>query len=317
LASVQRCTKNVPSEGRVPGAVELELELYSVLVMRADRDVGRADVSRAIKAVFGIRNASQRAPLAERVADVTAEESQGDHRMRTEDNALLFLVIALSLAFAWIVWPFYGALLWGTVAAVLFAPLYRRLAKAMGQRRNLAALSVVIIVVTIVILPAALIGASLAQEASGVYARMQSGELDFARSFQQAADALPAWAKNLLDRFGLASLSAVQEKALASLTKGSKFVAEQAFSVGMSTFDFIVNLLVMLYLLFFLLRDEAALFTRIRRAIPLRAEQKQALLLKFAVVIRATVKGDLLVSLLQGALGGLIFWFLGIGAPLL
>jgi predicted PurR-regulated permease PerM len=73
----------------------------------------------------------------------------------------------------------------------------------------------------------------------------------------------------------------------------------------------------MLYLLFFLLRDEDTLSKRIRDAIPLHAEQKRGFLLKFTVVIRATVKGDMLVALLQGALGGLIFWFLGIGAPLL
>ncbi len=62
---------------------------------------------------------------------------------------------------------------------------------------------------------------------------------------------------------------------------------------------------------------EAALSKRIRDAIPLRAEQKQDFLSKFTIVIRATVKGDMLVALLQGTLGGLIFWFLGIGAPLL
>ncbi|MGK2962926.1 MAG: AI-2E family transporter, partial [Gemmatimonadaceae bacterium] len=80
---------------------------------------------------------------------------------------------------------------------------------------------------------------------------------------------------------------------------------------------FIANLFVMLYLLFFLIRDEGALTKRIRDAIPLHAEQQRAFLLKFTIVIRATVKGDMLVALLQGTLGGLIFWFLGISAPLL
>ncbi|NQW54947.1 MAG: AI-2E family transporter [Rhodospirillales bacterium] len=234
-----------------------------------------------------------------------------------EDKAFLLLIVAVSLALAWIVWPFYGAVLWGTVTAILFAPLYRRLTKAMGQRRNLAALSTIVIIVAIVILPLTLMGVSLMQEASNVYGRMQTGELDLVRLFQQILDALPAWATNLLDRFGLVSLVAMQERVSDGLMKGSQFFAGQAFSIGLNTFDFIANLFVMLYLLFFLLRDEAALFARIKGAIPLRTEQKQALLLKFTVVIRATVKGDLLVALLQGALGGLIFWFLGIGAPLL
>ena len=238
--------------------------------------------------------------------------------MRTiENKAFLFLIVAVSLAFLWIVWPFYGALLWGTVTAILFAPLFRRLTNAMGQRRNLAALITVIIVVTIVILPLTLVGVSLVQEVSGVYRRVQTGELDLVRFFQHILDALPAWATHLLDRFGLVNLGVMQERLSTSLMAGMEFFAGRAFSIGQGTFGFIANLLIMLYLLFFLLRDEAALSTRIKSAIPLRAEQLQALLLKFTVVIRATIKGDLFVALLQGALGGLIFWLLGVGAPLL
>jgi len=234
-----------------------------------------------------------------------------------EDKAFLWLTVAVSLAFAWILLPFYGAVLWGTVTAILFVPLFRRLLKSMGQRRNLAAFSTVMIIIAIVILPMTLIGALLTQEASDLYGRVQSGELDLVQKFQQILEALPAWATNLLDRFGLASLSGVQKQLSTGLMKASQYIATQALNIGQSTFEFIANLFVMLYLLFFLLRDEDALSKRIRDAIPLRAELRRDLLLKFTTVIRATVKGDMLVALLQGTLGGLIFWFLGIGAPLL
>jgi predicted PurR-regulated permease PerM len=73
----------------------------------------------------------------------------------------------------------------------------------------------------------------------------------------------------------------------------------------------------MLYLLFFLLRDGKALAERIKQAIPLGADQKTALFSRFADVVRATVKGGILVAIVQGALGGLAFWFLGIHAALL
>ena len=238
--------------------------------------------------------------------------------MRTiEDNAFLLLTIAISLAFAWILLPFYGAVLWGTVIAILFSPLHRRLLKSMRRRRNLAAFFTVMLIIAIVILPMTLIAASLTQEALGFYGKVQSGELDLVRFFQQVQDVLPVWAINLLDRFGFASLGAAQQKISATLMTGSQYIAAQALNIGQSTFDFIANLFVMLYLLFFLLRDEDTLSKRIRNAIPLHAEQQRAFLLKFTVVIRATVKGDMLVALLQGTLGGLIFWFLGISAPLL
>jgi predicted PurR-regulated permease PerM len=234
-----------------------------------------------------------------------------------EDRGSLLLITAISLAFAWILWPLSGAVLWGTVIAILFAPLYRRLSRAMGQRRNLAALTTLTIIVVMVILPLTLVTVSLVREAAGVYARIQSGELNIVRYFQQVYDALPAWAVGLLDRFELTNLGAVKEQLSTGLLKGSQVLAAQAINLGQNTFDFLVSLGVMVYLLFFLLRDGDILFHRIRAGIPLRAEHQRELFEKFTIVIRATVKGNIVVALLQGALGGLIFWLLGIHAALL
>ena len=232
-----------------------------------------------------------------------------------QDKTFLLLLVAVSLAFAWILRPFYGAVFWAIVLAILFAPLYRRLAKSMRQRRTLAALATVVIILVIVILPLTLITASLLQEAFGVYARVQSGELSPGRYFRQIFDALPAWVTPLLDRFGLSDLGAVQERLSTGLTKGFQFLAAQALNIGQNTFDFVVSTFIMLYLLFFFLRDGGDLVRRIRDAIPLDVELQHDLAGKFTTVIRATVKGNIVVALLQGALGGLIFWLLDIRAP--
>ena len=234
-----------------------------------------------------------------------------------EDNALLLLVIAVSLAFAWILWPFYEAILWATVLAIVFAPLYRRLSITMRQQHSLAALATVLIVVTMVILPLTLIAAALVQEATNLYEKIESNQLDFGRFFQEFLDALPTWATDLLNRFGLTNLGAMHERLSAALLQGSKYLAAQALSIGKGTANFIVSLLLMLYLLFFFLRDGGELSRRIRDAIPLREEQQRALFTKFAVVTRAMFKGNLLVAAVQGTLGGIIFWVLGIHAPVL
>ena len=188
---------------------------------------------------------------------------------KLEDKTFLLLVIAISLAFAWILWPFYGAVLWATVLAIVFAPLYRRLCGSMRQRRNLAALVTVVIIVLIVILPSTLVTAALVQEASGVYEMFKSGELNLARSFQQVLDALPTWAVGLLDRFGLTDLAGVQQRLSAGLGRASQFIAAQALNIGQATFELIVRMFVMLYLLFFLLRDGEELFRIIKDAVPL------------------------------------------------
>jgi len=234
-----------------------------------------------------------------------------------EDKTFLILLLLVSLAFLWVLWPFYGAVFWGAIFALMFSPLFLRLLRKMPQKRTLAALLTVSTILVLVILPVGLILALLAQEAGSVYQRVQSGELSFSRYSQQVYDALPTWITGLLDRSGLTNLGLIQARVSDSLTKGSQFIATQALSIGQNAFEFFVSFFIMLYLLFFFLRDGAALSRLIKEAIPMDAEIKRNIFSKFITVIRATVKGNIVVAVLQGALGGLIFWFLGIHAPVL
>lgn len=234
-----------------------------------------------------------------------------------EDRAFLLLLVAVSLAFAWILWPFYAAVFWAAVLAIVFAPLYRGLSRLLRGRCTLAALAATLIILVMVIMPLGLIAALLLQEGFELYERLRSGELNVGRYLQQILDALPAWLTGLLERFGLSSLSDMRDRLSTGLTKGIQVIAGQALNVGQNTLDFIVGFFIMLYLLFFFLRDGGELMRRIRNAVPLREELQRNLFGKFTTVIRATVKGNIVVALLQGALGGLIFWIMGIPAPLL
>src|SRR5690606_10116779 len=94
----------------------------------------------------------------------------------------------------------------------------------------------------------------------------------------------------------------------------SQLLAEQLLTLGQNTFNFVVGLFVMLYLLFFLLRDRDALARRINDAMPLRPAQRRALVTKFTVVLRAMIKGTLAVAVAQGVLVGLIFLVRGDGS---
>ncbi|MGY3603028.1 AI-2E family transporter [Bradyrhizobium sp. Leo121] len=236
---------------------------------------------------------------------------------RIEDQGFLLLLFVVTLAFAWILQPFYGAVLWAIVVAVIFAPANRRILRSVGGRETLAASITVLLIIAMVLLPLAIIATSLAREAAGLYAKIQSGEYNFSAYVQRVFDALPAWATGWLDRFNLGDLSALREALTSGLMKGGQVLAPQALSIGMNTFDFVISLGIMLYLLFFLLRDGKAVADRIREAVPLEADRKSALFTRFADVVRATVKGGVLVAMAQGALGGLAFWFLGVHAPIL
>ena len=234
-----------------------------------------------------------------------------------ETRALQLMLVAATVALGWILWPFYGSILWGAVIALLFAPLFRRLVRALHGRRTLAALLTTAFVVVIVIVPFALLTGALAREAAGVVSRLQSGELNPALYLRGLFNALPHAVTTLLGRFGLADFDVVERRAVAALAQASQFIAGQAFGIGQNTFEFLASLFITVYLAFFFVRDGRALALTVRRAAPLAPAHLDELAEKFSTVIRATVKGNLLVAALQGLLGGLAFWALGIGAPLL
>ncbi len=227
------------------------------------------------------------------------------------------MLAVVSLALGWILLPFYGTILWSAIIALLFRPWFRWLLPRMKGSRTWAALATLLLVLLMVVLPLALLTAALGREAALLYARLVSGELNPAQYFRGVFVALPDWAASLLDRLGLFNFDVVLKRMSEALAQGSEFIATQALGIGQITFDFVASLFITLYLAFFLIRDGAGLVRSAKRALPLAPSQQQELLDKFSTVIRATVKGNLLVAAIQGALGGLSFWFLGVGGALL
>lgn len=234
-----------------------------------------------------------------------------------KDRSLTVLLALVSIAFVWILLPFYGAVFWAVILGILFAPLQRRLQLKFGWERNLTSLLTLSICLLSAILPVIVLGVFLVQEGTALYKNIESGELDIAGYVAQFKHSLPSYFQHLLDRFGIGELNGLREKIIKSAMTGNEFFATQVFSFGQGTFEFIVSFFIMLYLLFFFLRDGTELARKVRLAVPLQEQQKRRLQLKFNRVVRATVKGNLLVAVTQGALGGLIFWFLDIPNVLL
>ena len=233
-----------------------------------------------------------------------------------QNKALAVLLALVTVAFIWILLPYYGAVFWAVTLGILFAPMQRNLVMRFGRRRNLAAGTTLLVCLLIAILPVIVISALLVQEGAMLYQRVESGQLDLAGYLERGKDMLPAFAQNGLDSMGMGNLDGLRDKIASWAMQGSQFFATQAFSFGQGTFDFVVSFGIMLYLLFFFLREGPETARKVRLAVPLPEHQKRRLQLKFSRVVRATVKGNLVVALTQGALGGFIFWVLDIPSAL-
>src|SRR5690606_31080251 len=161
------------------------------------------------------------------------------------------------------------AIFWGGVLAVIFNPLHRRLLSLLGGRSpNLAAFLTLLCITLIVILPMLFIAASLANEVAGLYTRINSGQLYLGGYYERIVGARPPSVRGWLASFGLGDLFSVRGKLSAGALQPSQFLVKQAVNSGQNTFQYLVGLGIMLYLLFCLLRDGAIFVPRLRRLIP-------------------------------------------------
>lgn len=227
------------------------------------------------------------------------------------------LLAGTALALGWVLQPFCGAILWAVIIAMLFFPVYRRLVRRLKQRRNVAAGLVMLLVLVVGVVPFALMTASLAREASAVYQHIESGEWNPALYLRGLFDALPGWVGTPLEYAGVGDFDILQRHLTTALTQWTQFIATQAFGIGVYTSGFVASLGVTLYLAFFLVRDGDQLARPAEVALPVPPQFKQELVNKFMAVVRATVKGSLLIAGIQGMLGGIAFWYLGVKGALL
>lgn len=233
------------------------------------------------------------------------------------DKALTLLVALATVGLCLVVLPFYGAVMWAAILGLVFGPLHRALVRRLHGRRNMAAALTLLGVSLVVVLPLMALAVALAREGAQLARAVQSGEIDVPALLQSAFDALPAPAASLLAHFGIGDAADLRARVEASAGRVAQFFAGHMFTVGQGTLNVVVELFVALYVAFFMLRDGEALAARFWSALPLREDDRRELRRRVATVVRATVKGNLVVAVVQGGLGGLALAVLGIPGALL
>lgn len=234
-----------------------------------------------------------------------------------QEVSFVVLVVLVTIAFVFLLLPFYSAVLWAVILAVLFNPLQRWLTARCGGRRTRAAALSLLVCICVVVIPVTLVFGALAQEANAVYQRLATREFDVAGLVERAQQRLPDFVLQMLDAADLGNFAALQERLTSAMAAISGFIAARAVSIGQGTAQFLIGLGVMLYVLFFLFRDGPQLAASIVKASPLSPRHSRYVMSKFGEVVKATVKGNFIIGMIQGTIGGLTFWALGIPAALL
>lgn len=232
-----------------------------------------------------------------------------------EIRSFIAALIAVSIAFTYLMLPFFSVILWACIIALLFHPLHTKILQRFPRRENTAALVTLLACIVIAVTPTLFLTSAFIKQGTAIYQQLESGQIEPSLWIDQVRAAFPI-IDNVLATFGLDIGKFKQQLGSLSVDAG-KAMASNALAIGQNTLAWFVSLGLMLYLAFFMVRDGAGLIPVLIRALPLGDERERLLMQKFAEVTRATIKGSLVVAMVQGALGGLIFWFLDLPGPVL
>jgi predicted PurR-regulated permease PerM len=229
-------------------------------------------------------------------------------------NATFLMIVAITtVAFFALILDFVMPVFWAAVLAIVFFPLQRRYVEALRGWASVATLLTMVTILTVVVAPLALVAVAMTREALALQEQIASGAIDVRAPLRLIEDMAPL-AGDLLERFGV-DLDGLAEQLSSAAVGVTRFLASRLLSIGQDVLRITALFFVMLYVLFFFLRDGLELIEAIARALPLGDVRERRLLARFADVTRATIKGTLVVGVVQGALGGIAFWLLGRCCP--
>ena len=229
--------------------------------------------------------------------------------------ALLALILAVFYLFYRVMVPFFAPIAWGAVLVITFRPLHLWISRRI-HRKAVAASMTTAILTLLIVGPVAYLATALVGEAGALYSFIQERLGEDGASWQDIVGhpiigRVTAWLERT---FGI-SQTDLQSSLVKTLSSISRYIVQSTTSfvanIGNAGFKFILMLLTAYYLF----KDGDTLVGWISESIPLPDERAAAMLHHIAEVVRATMYGGLAVGLLQGFLGGLLFWILGLHSP--
>jgi predicted PurR-regulated permease PerM len=225
----------------------------------------------------------------------------------------LLIALAFALYVCWLMLqPFFNVLLWAAVLAVVFYPMHRRILERYGRPTPSAVLSTLLVVVFI-LLPVSFITIAIVRELSGVAVHLPNWLSTYSTSSLPVVGRVMDWASQYIhiDREAAERFVIERVQAWAAVLAGSTLVVVGG-AVGA-----IVQMALVVFTLFYMFRDGERIRQAAFELLPIERVQAHDIASRTLEVIGATVYGVLVIAVIQGTLGTIIFWILGLPSPLI
>jgi len=225
----------------------------------------------------------------------------------------VLVATAIALYLCWLMLrPFLGVLAWAIVLVIVFYPVHKQLGNRI-QRRGLRALLSCVLVVLVIVLPLAVLVVAVAEELAKAVPNLPSQASDLANRQTPLFGKVSEWLHNTL---GVDTLR-LQEFLIQQVRNAGQGLLGASFNLVGNIVSSIIKAFFVIFTMYYLFRDSDKIVARLPDAFPLRREQSEAIILRIQQVVSASVYGVVSIAVIQGILGGLMFWILGIPSPLL
>ncbi len=222
---------------------------------------------------------------------------------------LLVLVAGITVAFMAMLQTFLLTILVAAIFAGLAYPLYARLLPVVRGHRPMASALTLLLVTALVVGPLVGIAGLVVNQAVRVTESIRPVVERFLNE--------PTYIDQQLQRIpGIDRIGAYREQIVTStgaiVAVVGRFLAGSLSDVATGTVTFLLHFFLMLYTMFFLLMDGKSMLRSVLNHLPLKAPEKQQMTDRFVSVMRATVKGTIVIGIIQGTMSGVAFWAVGI-----
>jgi predicted PurR-regulated permease PerM len=226
---------------------------------------------------------------------------------------LLLLVVFISSLFFWMIRSFLMTLLLAAIFSSLARPLYLRFTALTKNRKNLSSGLTLLVFVLIIILPLFGFLGIVASQAVKVTENARPWIQEKISNKDQLNDSL-----HKLPGFKYLTpySEQIMEKVGGAVSGLGNFFIARASALTAGTLVFFLNFGIMLYAMFFFLIDGPAVLNRIFYYIPLQHKDEKRLVSGFRSMARATIKGLVIIGIVQGTLAGLALWAAGVPSAL-
>jgi predicted PurR-regulated permease PerM len=234
-----------------------------------------------------------------------------DYKRQVRWWVLLFVTV-ICLYLCWLmIQPFVGVLAWATVLVIVFYPIHKRLVQRTKRPALSALLSCILVVLTILV-PVALVTVAVLNELSGAVQNVQAAIVYLLDPNSPVTGRALRWAGNYIDVEQIRSGQYVTEQ----LKGVSGQIAGRTLGIIGGFVGAVVQMFFVIFTMYYLFRDGDRIFDAVRDSLPVERKQAVSIMERAGDVIGASVYGVLAIAVIQGTLGGLAFWALGVPSAL-